>query len=146
MKKHVANRGFTLIELLVVIGIIGLLSSVVLSSLDTARMKARDARRDIDMNTIRTALARYRLDNGRYPLDTVGSYRMSDTADDLVPRYLPITPTDPRYGDTGSGYLYGSDDAQTMYTILVNYEGDGSGWCEINSQEGDPHWSFADCQ
>lgn len=43
MKFKSSQSGFTLIELLVVIAIIGLLSSVVLASLSSVRLRARDA-------------------------------------------------------------------------------------------------------
>ena len=63
--KHV--YGFTLIELLVVISIIGVLSSVVLASLNTARAKARDVRKQADFRSISTALQLFYDSNGRMP-------------------------------------------------------------------------------
>lgn len=54
MKKF--TRGFTLIELLVVIAIIGILASIVLVSLNSARNKGKDARVVSDVQQIRTAL------------------------------------------------------------------------------------------
>jgi prepilin-type N-terminal cleavage/methylation domain-containing protein len=57
MKTVKSNiRGFTLIELLVVIAIIGLLSSIVLVSLNSARKKGADARIISDVEQIRTTL------------------------------------------------------------------------------------------
>ena len=58
-KKGGKNYGFTLIELLVVIAIIGILASVVLASLNSARKKSRDARRLADIGQLRVALELY---------------------------------------------------------------------------------------
>ncbi|MFA7216411.1 MAG: type II secretion system protein [Candidatus Paceibacterota bacterium] len=52
--KKIYSRGFTLIELLVVIAIIGILSSVVLASLNTARGKGADAAVKSNLNNIRS--------------------------------------------------------------------------------------------
>ncbi len=85
--KNEKNQGFTLIELLVVIAIIGVLASVVLASLNTARKKSRDARRIADVKQIQLALELYfdgTTPNG-YPA-TLGL---------LAPTYIPTVPNDP---------------------------------------------------
>ncbi len=61
------RSAFTLIELLVVISIIGLLSTIAVVSLNTARSKARDTRRIADIRQIMTAMQLYYQDNGAYP-------------------------------------------------------------------------------
>ena len=54
-----STKGFTLLELLVVIAIIGILSSVVLASLTTARTKAYDAKVKAQLSNIRAAAELY---------------------------------------------------------------------------------------
>ncbi len=58
------KNGFTLIELLVVIAIIGVLSTVVLASLNTARARARDSARISNIKQVQSALAMYHSENG----------------------------------------------------------------------------------
>lgn len=60
---HTTQRGFTLIELLVVIAIIGILSAVVLTSLGTARQKARLSSIQQTLHAIQASASICLLDN-----------------------------------------------------------------------------------
>lgn len=100
MSRHA--RGFTLIELLVVIAIIGILSSVVLASLNSARRKGRDARRISDVKQIQLALELYYDSSGtnEYPEEAAGNIAPAAA---LEPTYISKVPLDPQ---TGAGYSY----------------------------------------
>lgn len=121
--KNRSRHGFTLIELLVVISIIGLLSSVVLAALSSARMKARDVRRMQDMKQIQTALEMYRNDEGHYPYSTsvTGGAQCGDdwceskdstqwgNLATLLNKYISTLPKDPL--STGTGSAFADDDS-----------------------------------
>ena len=103
-QNRVLSRGFTLIELLVVIAIIGMLSSVVLASLNGARAKSRDARRIADMKQIQIALELYYDTNATYPNPGWawrsqcvgwGTHTAANVIPGLTPTYLPSMPSDP---------------------------------------------------
>ena len=65
------KKGFTLIELMVVIAIIGILTGIILVSLDSARAKSRDGKRISDISQIGLALELYFEQNKHYPATTV---------------------------------------------------------------------------
>ncbi len=75
------NKGFTLIELLIVIAIIGVLSSIVMASMNNARTASRDAKRKADLRNLAVGLELYYSKYGIYPCgDSVGPNRMVDSS------------------------------------------------------------------
>lgn len=117
------RKGFTLIELLVVIAIIGLLSTLAVVALNTARTKSRDAKRVADIKQTQTALELYSGDTSGYPADGVagaGGVTLGDathdcfdedglvgTCDAAGTTYMGLVPADP--GTTS--YTYTSLDS-----------------------------------
>lgn len=125
-----SSRGFTLIELLVVIAIIGILSSVVLASLNSTRMKARDARRSADINQVRAALEMYHSDYGSYPQGRSASGTLvADNSGSSLPGtiqfglvgYMQVV-RDPLYAGVSGDYGYVRAPGGQSYGLRIYYE------------------------
>ena len=145
------QSGFTLIEILVVVAIIGLLATVVTTSLSHARLKARDSKRKEDLAQLQKALEIYYNTNNRYPCTgdsgtvpnncsgtfdwwaATGNCPSSGTVPrtytgangyipNLSPTFVGYLPADPRPSTARcSGYAYRSDGVS--YKIISNAVG-----------------------
>lgn len=133
---RVSTRGFTLIELLVVIAIIGILSSVVLASLNSARTKAVEAKKMSELAELNKALNAYYLDTGTIPPNpppTTNWSRADTSLGALVTgNYISRIPVSP---DNQPYYYYNSG----SYFLVASYIGDKYGPSTIG-------WHCSDAQ
>lgn len=117
MKKSL-NKGFTLIELLVVIAIIGILSSVVLVSLNGARTKANAARATSDLSQVMTAIEMGLADN----CTTVSSGPGGVGCNTTGARYMNAYPIAP------SGFYYSGFGTTSSTTLDGTYSIQATGF------------------
>lgn len=137
------SKGFTLVELLVVIAIIGLLSTLAIVALGSARSKARDARRISDVKQIQTALELYFADQGVYPTVaapgiTLGEGGANDVLTDAgfedsgsvagSVTYMGQVPANFESPASIADYVYQSDGV--TYSVGFELEGTVSGLCD----------------
>ena len=128
------KKGFTLIELLVVIAIIGLLSTLAVVALNSARSKARDAKRVSDIKQIQTSLELYYADNSGYAggsaLALGGSGGAASVCIDsggfkasgCTNAYMPVVPAQTSTG-LKTGGIYQSE---YLYSGAPNADGSGT--------------------
>ena len=124
LRNKKATSGFTLIELLVVIAIIGVLATVVLASLNTARRKSRDARRVTDLKQIQLALELYFDGFGanQYPTGLLAATPCVNDSG-LTPLatqgYIGAVPHDPASATTCYRYASASINGRITYYHLA---------------------------
>ena len=120
LQKQRALKGFTLIELLVVIAIIGVLASIVLASLNSARQKSRDARRIADIKQLQLALELYYDAQSPPAYPGATAFCNASTARGLqvlsTGGYIPQIPRDPSLAAGANCYWYASNTSGTVNT------------------------------
>ena len=154
IKKILINkRAFTLIELLVVIAIIGVLASVILVSLSTARSKARDARRIAAVRELQKALELFFEEHGHYPISShcsasapnggwcnsiesqSGGHWVWDNGSLALTNYLKVDPVDPNQSAAAHWLPY--DGSGGIYYFSQGYGTNGSWYMLVFGMEND---------
>ena len=133
------KQGFTLIELLVVIAIIGLLSTLAVVALSSARQRARDSKRLADLKQLQTALELYYQDQSSpsYPVETTpvtlgsASQACFNSASGFTTAGCPspimgLVPSDPGGSGATTTYSYTSTSG-VSYLITATLEGTVNG-------------------
>jgi len=153
-KSKLNNKGFTIVELLIVIVVIGILALLVITTYSGIQAKARNSKRQTDIQSIQTQLEAFFSQNGYYPslADMNSSTWLSTNMKSLDQNAL-IDPSNPSNSKTleatptAKSYSYAvtnSSDAAcpvdtdcAKYTLTAKYEGTVNGQTEYTKNNLD---------
>lgn len=150
MKTARPEAGFTIIELVVVIAIIGILASIILTTVNSVRVKARDVQRFQSISSVQKALELYYVDHHRYPQidkaltsDTQCGTNWCALETELQP-YIPALPRDPLGLQNTYQYYYDADsgDDYQTYGLMMTIESPDNFW---RSDSDGGFYQDADC-
>lgn len=151
-KRNLDGKGFTIVELLIVIVVIGILALLVITTYSGIQAKARNSKRQTDIQAIQTQLEAFFSQNGYYPswgdmtqganatgndpatwvasnMKSLDQDALTDPSNPNGSRYLQKTPTAKFYSyevsTSGSPGTSCESDHTTcaQYTLTAEYEG-----------------------
>ncbi|HSX33266.1 MAG TPA: prepilin-type N-terminal cleavage/methylation domain-containing protein [Candidatus Saccharimonadales bacterium] len=137
------QKGFTIVELLIVIVVIGILATLVIVTFTGIQQRARNTKRQTDINAIASHVEAYFADNGKYP--TLANMNDGTFRSTNLKGLDPSALQDPKgsaqtlvASPAANSYAYAvSDDSGnacdnsttdcTKYTLTATYEGTVNG-------------------
>ncbi len=132
------NKGFTLIELLVVVAIIAILSTIIISAINSAREKGKDSAATSQMNQARNQAEIYYTQNGNYlglcnPLNNSGSEKYG-----IYDFILEATEV---IGFENPEDLIVINEVDTAGFIMPDYNNPGKPRCSVSTNILEPRWA-----
>jgi type IV pilus assembly protein PilA len=140
------QKGFTIVELLIVIVVIGILAALVITTYSGIQAKARNAKRQTDIQSLQTQIEAFFSQNGYYPSNTDmngASWRTTnmkslDTNAMIDPSATSQTPTLATapaakvysyavFQSDGTTSCESTDTTCAVYTLTATFEGTVNG-------------------
>jgi prepilin-type N-terminal cleavage/methylation domain-containing protein len=128
-QRNLNNKGFTIVELLIVIVVIGILALLVITTYSGIQAKARNAKRQTDIQSIQTQLEAFFSQNGYYPsLTDMNDSSWLDTNMKSLDKNALIDPSNSSNSQT---LLSAPDTTKHQYAYAVTNSSGGS--CETDA-------------
>jgi len=143
LKKR--DQGFTIVELLIVIVVIGILALLVITTYSGIQAKARNSKRQTDVQSIQTQLEAFFSQNGYYPsltdlnsstwlgtnMKSLDQNALIDPSNPTNSKTLASSPAAKQYSyavtDSSGNSCEADDTTCAKYTLTATYEGTVNG-------------------